>query len=88
MNQVQHPDEGSTYGGAGTVGYLGPIKVPGTAAVNIDSDGKKAIELAAEAREAAEAAEAAELEVVSGSVSIKASVPAFAAVLAILALLV
>ena len=27
--QVQHPDEGSTYGGAGTVGYLGPIKVPG-----------------------------------------------------------
>ena len=82
MNQVQHPDEGSTYGGAGTVGYLGPIKVPGTAAVNIDSDGKKAIELAAEAREAAE------LEVVSGSVSIKASVPAFAAVLAILALLV
>ena len=85
MNQVQHPDEGSTYGGAGTVGYLGPIKVPGTAAVNIDSDGKKAIELAAEAREAAEAAE---LEVVSGSVSIKASVPAFAAVLAILALLV
>jgi hypothetical protein len=26
MNQVQHPDPASTYGGAGTVGYLGPIK--------------------------------------------------------------
>ena len=76
MNQVQHPDEASTYGGAGTVGYLGPIKVPGTAAVGVDNGGKKAIELNAEAAKAA---------AVSGAVSFVTIVPAiFAAVLALM----
>ena len=74
MNQVQHPDADSTYGGAGTVGYIGPIKVPGKAAVGVDNGGKKAIELTAEADKA-----------VSGDVSFATIVPAiFAAVLALM----
>ena len=74
MNQVQHPDADSTYGGAGTVGYIGPIKVPGKAAVGVDNGGKKAIELTAEAEKA-----------VSGDVSFATIVPAiFAAVLALM----
>ena len=77
MNQVQHPDPASTYGGAGTVGYLGPIKVPGAAAVGVDSGGKKAIELIAEAKAAAAA--------VSGTVSFVTIVPAvFAAMIALM----
>ena len=77
MNQVQHPDPASTYGGAGTVGYLGPIKVPGAAAVGVDSGGKKAIELIAEAKAAAAAG--------SGTVSFVTIVPAvFAAMIALM----
>ena len=44
MNQVQHPDPASTYGGAGTVGYLGPIKVSGASKSFVDDDKVKAIE--------------------------------------------